>query len=145
MKGLLICVVAASLLIASCDAPGAKAELTPEEKLAGNYVGSLDIPQEMIDMALSFAKAGGADPKTLEEMEAEIKNADFRLDLRADGTCTMTTVSEGESDAADGGRPGHCGVLRVSGGALWEVHHGGGAHRGRGAAALGRSLAHRPP
>ena len=104
MKTMRLCiaVLAASLLLASCNTPVAKAIETPEEKLAGNYVGSLEIPQEMIDMILSCAKAAGTSAEEMAEMEAEIKGNNFSLDLRADGTCTMTTESKGEPHSTDG-------------------------------------------
>ncbi len=50
-------------------------------------------------MLVGFAKAEGADT---EEMEAALTEGHFGLELRADGTCAMTSESKGKTESADG-------------------------------------------
>ena len=81
MKRLLAAVVAASLLLAGCEKPG--------DKFVGEYDGVIDTPPDLIEAMRLFAVQNGDDP---DEVEAAIVNGEIALELRGNGTCTMTNT-----------------------------------------------------
>ena len=91
MKRLLVAVIAASLLLAACD--------KPEDKFVGQYDGTIDIPQELIEVMKSMVSQMGGDP---DEVEAGMTGGKIAMELRGDGTCTMTKTADDNTELTDG-------------------------------------------
>lgn len=91
MKRICTLLVAATLLLAACG--------KPEDKFVGHYDGTMEMPQEMIDLMKSMAPQFGEDPS---EMEAKLSNLQIGMELRGDGTCSMTNESDGKTDLTEG-------------------------------------------
>jgi uncharacterized protein (DUF3820 family) len=64
----------------------------PSGKFVGTYSGQADIPKEFSDMLEQQGMQEGEDGK----------RASVTLDLKADGTCTMTTDGGGEKRTQEG-------------------------------------------
>ena len=91
MKQLLIAVIAASLLLAACD--------RPEDKFVGQYDGEIDMPQELIEAVKLFAVQNGDDP---DEVEAGMTGGTIAMELRGNGTCTMTKTADDKTELTHG-------------------------------------------
>jgi hypothetical protein len=102
MRNLAI-LAAAILLTAGCG--------KPENKFVGTWDGTMELPPEAVEMmkglAESIAKSSGkslteADRKAMEEGMASMKDMKLILDLKDDGTCTMTSNHPGQGEATNG-------------------------------------------
>ncbi len=91
MKRACTLLVVATLLLAACD--------RPEDKFVGQYDGEIDMPQELIEAIKLFALQSGDDP---DEVEAGLTGTKIAMELRRDGTCTMTESADDEAELTDG-------------------------------------------
>ena len=91
MKRLLVVVIAASLLVAACD--------KSRDKFVGQYDGEIDVSPETIELMRSLALQNGMDP---DEVEAAMTGGKIALELRDDGTCTMTRTEDDKTGLTNG-------------------------------------------
>ena len=87
MKRLLVAVLAASLMLAGCDGP--------EDKFVGQYEGTVDMPQDLVELLKSLAIQNGDDP---DEVEAGLTGGKLAMELRDDGTCTMIKTADDKTE-----------------------------------------------
>ena len=91
MKRLFVAVIAASLLLAACD--------RSRDNFVGHYDGMIDVPQELIEVMRSLALQNDVDP---DEVEAAMTGVKIAMELRGDGTCTMTETADAKTRLTDG-------------------------------------------
>lgn len=68
----------------------------PEDKFVGKYDGKLEIPQESLDQIKAFATAAGATPA---QVEQQIKEATFGMELMKEGKCRVWSASKGQESS----------------------------------------------
>ncbi len=91
MKRLWVAVIAASLVLAACD--------KPEDKFVGEYDGTIEVPPGLIEAMKLFAIQRGSNP---DDVEAAMTSGTLAMELRGNGSCTMTTTFDEDSALTDG-------------------------------------------
>ena len=91
VKRFFVLLFAVPLLLVACS--------KPEDKFVGEYDGTIELPDGLIEARKLFALQSGDDP---DEVEAILTSGAIGMELRENGLCTMTTTYDEDSALTHG-------------------------------------------